>query len=110
MSLMRIFTGIVVVSFVLLVTQLPAYAQSPGVNAVRLDIMNLKDAAPFMVNGKSFRGSLLDVLRLGQPKAGTILNVFFHSNETRIKDVEEVLATADKQGDFAEKHMFIPCY
>ena len=47
---------------------------------------------------------------IGQPNGTTFLNVFFHSNTATIRDVEEVRATADKLGGFAEMHTFFRCY
>jgi hypothetical protein len=110
MSLFGSFSATIVLAFGFLANSLPASAQTPEANVVRLDIMKLKEAASFMVNGKSVRGSLLDVLRFGQPNGATVLNVFFHSNTATIRDVEEVQATADKQGGFAEIHTFFRCY
>lgn len=110
MSLFRSLSATIVLAFGFLANSLPASPQSPEAKVVRLDIMNLKETGSFMVNGKSVRGSLLDVLRLGQPNGTTVLNVFFHSNTATIRDVEEVRATADKQGGYAEMHTFFRCY
>jgi hypothetical protein len=109
MSSRRISYGIIVVFIALLTISIPASAQSLETKAVRLDVTTLSGS--FLLDGQRTRGkNLLDVLREARPNGGTILNVFFHSNSTKIRDVEEVMATADKQGGFAEKHTFIRCY
>jgi hypothetical protein len=102
-------SGIISSVHVLVFLASSAYSQSSGANRVRIDILNHKEgAATFMVDGKSARGSLLDVLRLGRPNGTTILNVLFHSDPT-LKDIEEVRATAAKQGGYAETHTFFSC-